>query len=421
MRPDDLEPNGDSAVVPAPAWPQDVQLGIKRLTKELDDGEWTKKGFWKNKLALVEEYLSNEQTSQVEKIQSELKDGVLTDEDYYSKLESLLKPTIKFIDDGYFEDNSDKENKASNDQKEPPKGTSSVGISPSSSSSIASSSTAGSSSGAGVSESVKIKDEKEVQSSSSSRIKSPKQSPRKNDDKLLSPKKENKPKSKGQQSIKAMFARAPPAKRKIEEVEESATKKPKVSRCNECLQKTEDNSNLIMYECHPDQAVEEIVAVTDDQLRITMDEEDLLSFPQYKITNFTLYCKEGHCVRIDTGLIEKNKEVFMSGYLKSLISEDTGYGESSGEYSRAVKDIGPLYAWWNAGFDGGEIALSGVSTPIAEYYLMEPSEIYKPIFTAVQEKVNISLAHSGTLQTVMFFGSDRSSRSHNNRVFVRPV
>ena len=369
MRPVDLESNGDSAVVPATVWPQDVQFGIKRLTKELDDGEWTKKGFWKNKLALVEEYLSDEQTSEVEKIQSELKDGVLTDEDYYSKLESLLKPTIKFIDDGYFEDNSDKENKASNDQKEPPKGTSSVGISPLSSSSIASSSTAGSSSGAGVSESVKMKDEKEVPSVSSSRIKSPKQSPRKNDDKLPSPKKKNKPKSKGQQSIKA--------------------KKPKVSRCNECLQKTEDNSNLIMYECHPDQAVEEIVAVTDDQLRITMDEEDLLSFPQYKITNFTLYCKEGHCVRIDTGLIEKNKEVFMSGYLKSLISEDTGYGESSGEYSRAVKDIGPLYAWWNAGFDGGEIALSGVSTPIAEYYLMEASEIYKPIFTSVQEKVNI--------------------------------
>ena len=82
----------------------------------------------------------------------------------------------------------------------------------------------------------------------------------------------------------------------------------------------------------------------------------------------------------------------MSGYLKCLISEDPGYGESSGEYSRAVKDIGPLYSWWNSGFDGGEIALSGVSSPIAEYYLVEPSEIYKPIFTAVQEKVNISIS-----------------------------
>ena len=387
----DLDPNGDSAVVPAPAWPQDVQLGIKKLKKELDEGEWTKKGFWKNKLLLVEEYLSVEQTSQVEKIKSEHKDGELTDEDYYSKLESLLKPSIKFIDDGHIvnEDNSDKENKASNDQKKPPKGTSSVGMSSSSSSSLASSSTAGSSSGAGASGSVKIKDEEEGVSSSSSRMKSLKQSPRKDDDKLPSPRKEKNSKSKGQQSIMAMFARAPPAKRKIEKDEESATKKPKVSRCYECLQKTEDNSNLIMYESHPDQSVDEMVAVTDEQLRITMDEEDLLSFPQYKITNFNLYCKEGHCVRIDTGLIEKNKEVFMSGYLKSLISEDPGYGESSGEYSRAVKDIGPLYAWWNAGFDGGEIALSGVSTPVAEYYLMDPSELYKPIFTAVQEKVNI--------------------------------
>ena len=84
------------------------------------------------------------------------------------------------------------------------------------------------------------------------------------------------------------------------------------------------------------------------------------------------------------------KTFTLSGYLKCIISEDPGYGESSGEHSIAVKDIGPLYSWWNSGFDGGEIALSGVSSPTAEYYLVEPSELYKPIFTGVQEKVNIS-------------------------------
>ena len=40
-----------------------------------------------------------------------------------------------------------------------------------------------------------------------------------------------------------------------------------------------------------------------------------MSTPQYKITNFNLYCN-GHCVRLDTNLIKKNKEVWMSGYLK---------------------------------------------------------------------------------------------------------
>ena len=80
-----------------------------------------------------------------------------------------------------------------------------------------------------------------------------------------------------------------------------------------------------MYDTHPDQAVDKFIAVTDDKLRIVMDEEDLMSTLQYKITNFNLYCSNGHCVRLDTNLIEKNKEVWMSGYLKCLISEDSGY------------------------------------------------------------------------------------------------
>ena len=42
-----------------------------------------------------------------------------------------------------------------------------------------------------------------------------------------------------------------------------------------------------------------------------------MSTPQYKITNFNLYCSNGHCVRLDT---KKNKEVWM-------------FGESLGEYS----------------------------------------------------------------------------------------
>ena len=384
---DDLEPGGDSAMVTAAtAWPQDVQLRIKELKEELDEGEITKKGFWNKKFSLVEEYLSTEQTTEVKNLRFEVKDGKLTDKDYYIKLETLLKPSKKFVDDGFEmnQDNPDKENEDCNSQKKIPKQSSFAGTSSGSSSSSTSNiSKADSSKSAGSSEPAKVKDEEPGLSSSS--VKS--QSPRK-DDKLSPTKKERNSKSKGQQSLKAMFARAPPAKRKSGEGEESAAKKPKVSRCKECLQKTEDNSNLVMYDTHPDQAVEEFIAVTDDRLRITMDEEDLMSTPQYKITNFTMYCCKGHCVRLDTGLIEKSKEVWMSGYLKCLISDDPGYGESSREFSLAVKDIGPLYAWWNSGFDGGEIALSGVSTTTAEYYLMEPSELYKPVFSAVQEKVD---------------------------------
>ena len=383
---DDVEPGGDSAVVTATAaWPQDVQLRIKELREELDEGEITKKGFWNKKFSLVEEYLSNEQTTEVKKLRCEHKDGKVTDKDYFIKLETLLKPSKKFVDDGFEmnPENPDKENEASNSQEKTPKKSSFTGNSSGSSSSSTSdiASKAESSKGVGSSEPAKVKDEEPASSSSSA------QSSRK-DEKASPPKKERNSKSKGQQSLKAMFARAPPAKRKTEEGEESESKKPKVTRCKECLQKTEDNSNLVMYGDHPDQAVEEFIAVTEERLRILMDEEDLMSTPQYKITNFTMYCCKGHCVRLDTGLIEKNKEVWMSGYLKCLISDDPGYGENSREFSLAVKDIGPLYAWWNSGFDGGEIALSGVSTTTAEYYLMEPSELYKPVFSAVQEKVD---------------------------------
>ena len=74
---DDLEPGGDSAVVPA--WPQDVQLRIKELKEELEEGEITEKGFWRKKFSLVEEYLSGELTTEVKNLRSQLKDGKLTE------------------------------------------------------------------------------------------------------------------------------------------------------------------------------------------------------------------------------------------------------------------------------------------------------------------------------------------------------
>ena len=115
-----------------------------------------------------------------------------------------------------------------------------------------------------------------------------------------------------------------------------------------------------MYNTHPDLDAELDMAVIDDKFSIAKDEEDLMSTPQYKITNFNLYCTKGCCVRLDTNLIEKNKEVWMFGYLKCHIASSARYGYSS--------------------FDGGEIALSGCpESPTAEYYLMEPSELYQPL------------------------------------------
>lgn len=74
-----------------------------------------------------------------------------------------------------------------------------------------------------------------------------------------------------------------------------------------------------------------------------------------------------------------------------------------------TRQLGPINVWWIAGFDGGERALVGFSTgeqdPLpgyglwlhvsvilayAEYFLMEPSEMYAPIMATVHEKIYLS-------------------------------
>merc|ERR1711990_354829 len=75
--------------------------------------------------------------------------------------------------------------------------------------------------------------------------------------------------------------------------------------------------------------------------------------PQYKLTCYTVYDKEGHVVPFDTGIIDKNKYIYFSGYLKHLTCEDPSI-----EDGVPVFDCGPINAWSNAGFDGGEKALT---------------------------------------------------------------
>ena len=85
------------------------------------------------------------------------------------------------------------------------------------------------------------------------------------------------------------------------------------------------------------------MAITDQSLSVTMD-DDGMDEPQYKVTNLTCYCKEGHVVRFDTDLIEKNKEIFFSGYLKHITCEDPSI-----EDGVPVYDCGPIVSWWNTG------------------------------------------------------------------------
>lgn len=107
-----------------------------------------------------------------------------------------------------------------------------------------------------------------------------------------------------------------------------------------------------------------------DQKLSLFEEGDYVeeSMPQYKLTGFTVYDKAGHVVPFDTGLIDKNKEIFFSGYLKHLTCEDPSIEEGV-----PVFDCGPINSWWNAGFDGGEKALTG-----PEVYILQDVSFFFP-------------------------------------------
>ncbi|XP_063239030.1 DNA (cytosine-5)-methyltransferase PliMCI-like [Bacillus rossius redtenbacheri] len=175
------------------------------------------------------------------------------------------------------------------------------------------------------------------------------------------------------------------------EEEEEGGAKPRPShhpRCHACRQLLE-GPELRVYQGHPNDAVEEYVALTDPRLSLfTGDEETVHEYdahPQNKITWFSVYDKEGHLCPFDNNLIEKNVLLYFSGYVKAIYEESPGV-----EGGIPTKDLGPINEWWVSGYDGGERAIVGFATGYGEYVLMEPSDEYAPFMAAVQEKIFVS-------------------------------
>ncbi|VVC92167.1 unnamed protein product [Leptidea sinapis] len=132
--------------------------------------------------------------------------------------------------------------------------------------------------------------------------------------------------------------------------ENNADKKdPNNEQCNICGQYL--NNSDIYYQGHPQNAIEEFIALTDEKLL-------LVSVP------------------IDGGLIECDMRIFMSGYLKSICSD----GMEIDEECIPVKDVGPIIEW-------NCIALS---TEFGEYNLLKPSPGYKSLMDNLYEKIWLS-------------------------------
>ncbi|PIK50643.1 DNA (cytosine-5)-methytransferase 1 [Apostichopus japonicus] len=182
-----------------------------------------------------------------------------------------------------------------------------------------------------------------------------------------------------------------PSKRMLREkpvVAAAVNEKQPPPRCKECRQLLDD-SELQLFCGDPENAVEEYIALTDPKLSLlTGDEEEAMSYDerlQFKITHFSVYDKNTHLCPFDTGLIEKNKELFFSGFVKPIYDESP-----SPEGGIPTKALGPINEWYITGFDGGEKALIGFGTAFAEYILVDPSECYMPFWKSVQEKIYIS-------------------------------
>ncbi|GIY34057.1 hypothetical protein CDAR_419951 [Caerostris darwini] len=160
-------------------------------------------------------------------------------------------------------------------------------------------------------------------------------------------------------------------------------------RCTDCREFL-DSPDLKIFQDNPIDAVEEFVMLTDPRLSVHTDGEyasEDVERPQHKITQFSVYDRFTHLCPFDQGLIEKNIELYFSGFVKPIYSEDPGP-----DGGIPARNIGPIVEWWVSGYDGGAKALIGFGTAFAEYILMSPSEEYAPFVNAVQEKIYISKA-----------------------------
>uniref|UniRef100_A0A3Q3G927 DNA (cytosine-5)-methyltransferase n=1 Tax=Labrus bergylta TaxID=56723 RepID=A0A3Q3G927_9LABR len=191
------------------------------------------------------------------------------------------------------------------------------------------------------------------------------------DDLIFSPASTRVTRNAGKQpTIMSMFSKTPP---------------PKCTDCRQYL----DDSDLKFFQGDPDNALDEPEMLTDERLSLFDSNEDGFEsyedLPQHKITNFSVYDKRGHLCPFDSGLIEKNVELYFSCVVKPIYDDNPCL-----DGGVPAKKLGPINAWWITGFDGGEKALIGFTTAFADYILMHSSEEYAPIFAVMQEKIYMS-------------------------------
>ncbi|KAL1490161.1 hypothetical protein ABEB36_012900 [Hypothenemus hampei] len=122
------------------------------------------------------------------------------------------------------------------------------------------------------------------------------------------------------------------------------TEGPTLIRCSTCKQGL---YSVLPYEGHPNNSIEEFLALTDERLSVFTGKEEfnnnLDQFPTHKITNFSVYDNQGHLCAFDSGLIETDVLLRFSGYIKKIDDEDP-----SPDNGVAAHDLGPIVEWYNS-------------------------------------------------------------------------
>jgi DNA (cytosine-5)-methyltransferase 1 len=98
-----------------------------------------------------------------------------------------------------------------------------------------------------------------------------------------------------------------------------------------------------------------------------------------------VYCKNGHLCAFDSGLLEKDVNIYISGYLKPIYCDNQSITNAV-----LAKDIGPISKWLITGFDSCQEAIIVLFTPLGKYYLMQPSDDYKPFMKLIKEQIFLS-------------------------------
>ncbi|KAL4142386.1 hypothetical protein QTP88_004853 [Uroleucon formosanum] len=135
--------------------------------------------------------------------------------------------------------------------------------------------------------------------------------------------------------------------------------------------------------CTPLGAAPECIVLTNEILaNIYTDNDDGV---QHNLTNYSIYDENGHMCSIDSGVMERNVTIYMTGYVKPIYDNSPSIEEGI-----PAMALGPILEWWLSSYDGGTQALIGINTEYADYLLIEPHPRYKKYMTSVTEKIHLS-------------------------------